>query len=36
MDELEYEETEDTLILTSDGEGEWVESDSVVVVSDWA
>jgi len=35
MDELDYEETEETLILRSEEESEWIESDAVVALDDW-
>ena len=36
MDEISYEESNDTATLTSDIDGEWIQSDSIVVLSDWA
>jgi len=36
MDEITYTENNDAAILTSEIEGEWIQSDSVIVLSDWA
>lgn len=35
MDELDYEETEETLILRSDEDEAWIESDAVAALDDW-
>jgi len=35
MDEISYEERGGTAMLTSDIDGEWIQCDSIVVLSDW-
>jgi len=35
MDEISYEERGDVAALTSESDGEWIQSDSVVVLTDW-
>ena len=35
MDEIAYEESGDSAILASDADGEWIESDSIVLLPDW-
>lgn len=35
MGDVRYEETEDTAILRTERDTEWVESDSVVRLADW-
>ena len=36
MDEISYEERGDVATLTSERDDEWIQSDSVVVLTDWA
>ena len=36
MRDIVYEETDETAILSTDVDGEWLESDSVVRLPDWA
>jgi len=35
MREIEYEEIGDTATLATEADGEWLASDSIVVLSDW-
>jgi hypothetical protein len=35
MDEISYQESGDMAILASETDGEWIQSDSIVVLSDW-
>lgn len=34
-DEIKYEQTGETVIMRTDRDGEWVESDRVVDVEEW-
>lgn len=36
MNVIAYEEVDDSAILSSAADGEWIQSDSIVVLSDWA
>jgi hypothetical protein len=36
MKEIAYEESDDSAILSSTADGEWIQSDSIVVLADWA
>lgn len=36
MDEIAYEEQGNVAILASDADNEWIQSDSIVVLEDWA
>lgn len=36
MTEVEYRENGDTAILTTSNQGEWMESNSIVLLSEWA
>jgi hypothetical protein len=35
MAEIEYRETDGAAVLTTDERGEWIESDSVALLSEW-
>jgi hypothetical protein len=35
MPEIEYRETQDSAILETSARGEWLESDSIVLLADW-
>ena len=35
MDEISYQERDGLATLTSDEDGEWIQSDSVVALGDW-
>jgi len=36
MDEIAYEENGELAMLTSETDGEWIQSDSIVLLSDWS
>jgi len=36
MDEIAYEEAGDRAILSTTADGEWIQSDRIVVLADWA
>jgi hypothetical protein len=36
MSDVEYRENGDTALLTTDNQGEWIESNSIVLLSEWA
>lgn len=36
MDEVSFEKKDGRAVLSTDSAGEWMESDSIVIVSDWA
>jgi hypothetical protein len=35
MNDIAYKESGDSAILTSDIDGEWIESDRIVLLPDW-
>jgi hypothetical protein len=36
MQEIVYEEADGRAIISTETEGEWIESDSVILTEDWA
>lgn len=36
MAEIEYSEADGKALLTTSEQGEWIESNSIVLVSDWS
>lgn len=35
MEEIVYEEVDGRAIISTDAEGEWVQSDSIILTEDW-